>query len=329
MAYLLKPYDDALSKILLTGIKKQERTGVSCLSIAGIQSRYSLESEYFPIVTGRKLWPKAVFAELLWFISGSTKNQDLEKLGAKFWGKWCDENNPTYKALRVKWGYEPGDFGPIYGWQLRHFGADYISYRSVQKKKNDFYSSLNTSNEKSLDDMSYANNLLFEENEVLSRGFDQLAYMVNILQIDPFGANGRRCMFSLWNPNDFDKIVLPACHYTYQAVPDGDGGLTGILTQRSADWIIGVPANVQFYSALTIMLAQQADMKPKEFVHNANDCHIYENQIEQVKEYLSRPKPDSPKLNIKKAKDIFSYSMDDFVLTDYNPQDKIDIPVQV
>ena len=59
------------------------------------------------------------------------------------------------------------------------------------------------------------------------------------------------------------------------------------------------------------------------------DSHIYADQMDAVKEYLATPIIDSPKLEIKKAKDIFSYTLDDFNLTDYNPGAKIEIPVAV
>jgi hypothetical protein len=126
-----------------------------------------------------------------------------------------------------------------------------------------------------------------------------------------------------------NNIANHNCHYTYQAIPDGDGGLTGILTQRSNDVMVGNPANIQFYSALTIMLAQQANMKPRAFVHNMNDAHIYLDQIPMVEEYLSRDKPDSPTLKVEKSDDIESYSVGSFVLENYNPLEKIDVPVAV
>src|SRR5690606_35495040 len=161
-----------------------------------------------------------------------------------FWSPWCDPNNPKYEALCEKYNYTIGDFGPINGWQLRHFGADYLLYNITIK-----------ANKKAREnggiiyngDLSYTTKSTQEGIEwCLSRGFDQLKYMVDILQNDPFGSNGRRCMFSLWNPKDLDKTALPPCHFTYQAIADGDGGLTGILTQRSCDMFCGVPANIQF-----------------------------------------------------------------------------------
>jgi thymidylate synthase len=316
--YLMKPYDDALQYNLDNGIEKKDRTGVGCISVAGLQSKYRLDTPYFPLLTKRKMYPKAVWAELLWVISGSTMNQDLVKLGANFWSKWCDESNPKYVEFRKKWGYEPGEFGAIYGWQLRHFGADHRKIRFHERviKSSDIQWSIERSKR-----------LIKEE---LNRGFDQLAYMVDTLKNDPFGNNGRRCMFNLWNPNDLDKMALPPCHFTYQAIPDGNGGLTGILTQRSCDFPVGVPANIQFYSALTIMLAQQTGFTAREFIHNTNDSHIYLDQVDQVRKYLARKEqPTSPKLTINKAADIFSYKPEDFVVTDYQPLESIKIPVAV
>ena len=78
-----------------------------------------------------------------------------------------------------------------------------------------------------------------------------------------------------------------------------------------------------------MMIAQQTGYKPKEFVHSTVDSHIYENQIDAVEEYLSRPEKTSPRIYINKAKDIFSYTMSDFSILEYNPHDPIKIPVAV
>jgi thymidylate synthase len=77
------------------------------------------------------------------------------------------------------------------------------------------------------------------------------------------------------------------------------------------------------------MLAQQCGFEPYEFVHSTVDSHIYEDQIPAVEEYLSREKPDSPRLNLHKAADIESYSIDDFEVVGYDPLPKIEIPVAV
>ena len=87
MTYILQEYDTALEYILSHGEKKSNRTGTDTLSIFGLQCRYDI-SEYFPLLTKRKIYPKAIFAELLWMLSGSTNVNDLEALGSKIWSPW-------------------------------------------------------------------------------------------------------------------------------------------------------------------------------------------------------------------------------------------------
>jgi thymidylate synthase len=286
MTYILEPYDEALRQILKEGRRKPNRTGVDALSVCGIMSRYRID-EYFPLLTKRKIWPKSIFAELLWFLSGSTNNKDLQALGSNIWTPWVD---PEFEK---KHHYIEGSLGPVYGFQLRFFGGSYN------------YGHGGT---------GYG-----------CKGFDQLSRMLDLLKNDPYR---RSNVFSLWNPKHLDCMRLPPCHYTFQAYVEEDR-LTGVLTQRSCDFPVGVPANIQFYSALTYMLAQQSDLKPYEFVHSTIDSHIYVDQIDAVNEYLDRPASDSPKLELNKAEDIDSYKLEDFKIIDYNPEPKIEIPVAV
>jgi thymidylate synthase len=293
------PYDEALEMILKKGKpKSNKRTGIKTLYIGGLQTRYSLEGR-FPLLTRRKVWPKAVFAELLWFLSGSTNNEDLKKLGAGFWTPWVDQE------FEEKHNFIPGSFGPVYGFQLRHFGGHYGNGSSHSISWNG----------KTTSWLPYGHG-----------GFDQLQYMLDRIKNDP---SDRRILFSLWNPQDIDKMRLPPCHYTYQLIIDDDGRMTGHLTQRSNDYPIGVPANIQFYSVLTMMFAQQTGYTAYEFIHEAVDAHIYENQIAGVEEYLATPVIDSPVLTINKAQDMLSYKPDDFVLDDFQSGPKIEIPVAV
>jgi thymidylate synthase len=308
--YIMSPYDNALKEILEKGVKKNNRTGVDTLAVFGLLRKYDI-SENFPLITKRKIWPKAIFAELLWFLSGSTNNKDLQALGSNIWTPWVNSDFEKEK------GYEEGDFGPIYGFQLRHFGANYKSVKKWEKEEK--------KEKKVMDDLIPS--LKAIENLQDYGGYDQLWYIVNELKHNP---SSRRILFSLWNPNDLNKQILPCCHYTFQLFVDDQKGLSGSLTQRSCDFFIGVPANIQFYSALIYMLAQQCNLVPKEFVHYTVDAHIYENQIPQVKEYLSREDcPDSPKLILNKARNIEKYKMEDFQIVDYKPLSPIKAPIVI
>jgi thymidylate synthase len=319
---LMQPYDHALQEILETGADRtNKRTGIKTRSIFGMSNRYRLNTEYFPILTRRKVWPKSVFAELLWFLSGSTNNEDLKKVGCNFWTPWVD------KEFETKNGFAENTFGPVYGFQLRHFGGYYGNGIGGHEGTQD--------SELSLNSFDQAGNPLWSEhskapvtegNVYGSGGFDQLKWVVERIKED---SSCRRTLWTLWNPQDVAKMRLPPCHMLYQVLVDDERRLTGIMYQRSCDFPVGVPANIQFYSALTMMIAQQTDCIAHEFVHMTADSHVYGNQIQAVEQYLELPEMASPKLKINKAKDIFSYTLDDFEITDFVSGPKIEIPVAV
>lgn len=128
MAYVVGDYDEALRNIIKKGTWKNNRTGVRTLSLFGLHSRYDL-SQAFPLLTKRKINYNACFAELLWFLSGSTNNKYLQDLGTNIWTPWVD------KSFEEKHGFEEGSLGPVYGFQLRHFGGHYPSKFDLEKKR--------------------------------------------------------------------------------------------------------------------------------------------------------------------------------------------------
>ena len=104
---MITQYEDFLRHVYEKGVAKTDRTGTGTRSVFGYQMRFDL-TKGFPAVTTKRVAFKAVVAELLWFLSGSTNNNDLRALGATIWDEWAKEN---------------GDLGPIYGEQLRRWYA--------------------------------------------------------------------------------------------------------------------------------------------------------------------------------------------------------------
>lgn len=302
--YILKDYDKALENIINNGMRKSNRTGIDTLSLFGVTCRYRID-ERFPIPTKRKAFPKSIFAELLWMLSGSTNVNDLNKLGSKIWDFWRD---PEFEKRN---GYGDGDLGPIYGNSFRNFGGDYEPSSSGE------YPTFG----QMLGEKYY-------DKYIKKVGFDQVSYLINELKTNKCS---RRALINLWDPQVMttDKVKLPTCHYAFQVLVDDKDRLTGILTQRSGDWLPGISANVFFYSAFLYMIGQQTGYQPYELVHNIADAHVYVNQLEAAKEYLARPEIDAPVLNLKPAKDIFSYTLDNFVVEQYNPGEVIKVPIAI
>jgi thymidylate synthase len=68
--------------------------------------------------------------------------------------------------------------------------------------------------------------------------------------------------------------------------------------QRSVDTPLGLPFNIASYGLLLVFLGKIVNMVPDELIGNLGDCHIYLNQIEGVREQLTRKPFELPQINI-------------------------------
>ena len=71
----------AIDDILRTGVHRGDRTGTGTISKFGMQMRYSLRNEVFPLLTTKRVFWRGLAEELLWFIKGSTNANELAVKG--------------------------------------------------------------------------------------------------------------------------------------------------------------------------------------------------------------------------------------------------------
>jgi thymidylate synthase len=272
-------YLNLLDDILANNTEFIGRNGKT-LSVYGSAMRFSLENNKIPLITTKKVAWKTCLRELLWFIKGSTNNNILKEHNVHIW----DANGSReFLDSRGLYNNDIDDLGPIYGFQWRHFNADY-------KSCNDDYT---------------------------NKGIDQLADVINTLK-DPKLRNSRRMIISAWNPCQLDKMALPPCHIMMQFNVTNDNKLSCSMYQRSNDEACGTCFNIASYSFLTHLLAKHCDLEPYEFIYYKGNCHIYEEHIATIKEQLQREPYEFPTLTIiNKYEDIEDYKEEDFIVSNY------------
>lgn len=152
------------------------------------------------------------------------------------------------------------------------------------------------------------------------RHIDQITKVIDTLKNNP---DSRRIIVSAWNVADIDQMALPPCHAFFQFYV-ADGKLSCQLYQRSADVFLGVPFNIASYALLTMMVAQVCNLEYGDFIHTLGDAHLYNNHIDQAKLQLSRVPKKLPLMKINQnIKNIFDFTIDDFILENYDPHPHI------
>jgi len=282
-------YLDTIRDCIENGLESGDRTGTGTLSHFGRTMRFSLRNNVFPLLTTKKVFWRGVAEELLWFVSGSTNANRLAEKRIHFW----DANGS--RDFLDKLGFEDrdvGDLGPVYGFQWRHFGAEYTDMHA------DYH----------------------------GKGVDQLAAVIDCIKNNP---NSRRIVLTAWNPKEQGKMALPPCHMFCQFYV-ANGELSCQMYQRSADMGLGVPFNIASYSLLTRMIAQVCGLQAGEFIHVIGDCHVYLNHVEPLRMQLLRQPRPFPTLEINPevlSIDDFKYS--DFKIVGYNPYENIKMEMAV
>ena len=281
----MKAYLDLLSYIIENGEERDDRTNTGTLSSFGHQLEFDLEKG-FPAVTTKSLAWKGVVSELLWFLEGS---DDERRLAEIRFGKDRSELTNLEKYSTI-WTDNADNQGKKLGYENS----------GIKKILGPVYGA------------QWRN----------WSGKDQVSDLLKNLKNNP---NGRRHILSAWNVGELEKMALPPCHVMSQFYVS-KSTISCHMYQRSADVFLGVPFNIASYALLLSIFGKILNLKPKRFIHSFGDAHIYKNSIDQVKEQISRSPRPLPKLiipNIECIKDLKNYSIDDFILDEYNPHPSI------
>jgi len=288
----MKEYLDIVETVLTNGVEKKDRTGVGTIAVAGTMFEYDMENG-FPLLTTKSVPFRLVASELEFFIRGITSKKWLLDNNNHIWDEWCSPEKVAYshnKDIQAKMMAEP-ELGPIYGWQWRNFGADYVAFDQPPK----------------------------------GNGIDQLQKLVDKLKTDP---SDRRMLVSAWNPTVLHRMALPPCHYGFQ-VTVLDNRLNLLWNQRSVDVALGLPFNIASYGLLLHLLAKEGGFGEGKLVGFLADTHIYNNHIDGMKEQLKRTPLEKPSISTEPFTTIFDWHFQDTQVVGYNHHPKISFDIAV
>lgn len=305
----MKQYLDLLRHIKEHGAIKGDRTGTGTQSVFGYQMRFDL-SEGFPLMTTKKMFTRGIIEELIWFLDGNTNIQYLAEKDVHIWDAW------PYKAYLQKKGEsvprEDSD-----AWRIGI--AEFIE----NVKKDDVFAG-------EYGELGPVYGFQWRSWPTPDgRHIDQITEVIEQIKKSP---DSRRLMVSAWNVADISEMAksgLPPCHCLFQFYV-AEGKLSCQLYQRSCDTFLGVPFNIASYALLTMMVAQVCDLKVGDFVWTGGDVHLYSNHMEQVDLQLSRAPYPLPTMKLNPhIKNIFDFTIDDFILEGYQSYDAIKAPIAV
>lgn len=282
-------YLDIIKDIMANGVVRGDRTGTGTISKFGVQMRFNLRDDNFPLLTTKKVFWRGVAEELIWFVHGRTNGKELSDKKIHIWDGNGSREFLDSRGLSHR---EEGDLGPVYGFQWRHFGAEYKDMHA----------------------------------DYTGQGVDQLLECIHKIKNTP---EDRRIVLTAWNPADLDKMALPPCHMFCQFYV-ANGEVSCQMYQRSADMGLGVPFNIASYSLLTAMVAQACGLKPGDFVHTIGDAHVYLNHIDALQEQIKRVPRTFPKLRLNpEITDIDAFQYSDFTIEGYKPDALIKMKMAV
>ena len=159
----------------------------------------------------------------------------------------------------------------------------------------------------------------------------RLDLMNNLLDGIKNNPYGRRHIMSLWQEDDLrGEIGLPPCAFQTLWSVRGEY-LDCTLVQRSQDILGANNINNIQYVALLMMVAKHCGLKPGKYTHFIQNVHLYDKHIPIAKEFLNRPISDKqPRLIFEpKSDNFFEFTIDDFRVEDYDPQEKIKIDIAI
>lgn len=332
----MKQYLDQVRFVLDHGEQRGDRTGTGTLSVFGMQTRYDLR-DGFPLVTTKKVNFSAVVKELLWFLRGET---NIKTLGCGIWDEWADEDGELGPIYGRQWtGWECAFAGEVdnegvpWAYPLTRFNQIQFLINQLKENPESRRHIVSAWNVGDVPDMAlppchtmfqcYASKIPTKDRYKILES--QPIKELMAVDDSDFEVGEKESFVELTTDGLCDMAKIPKYFLDLQ------------LYQRSGDMLLGVPFNISSYSLLLMLLAREANMIPRYFIHTFGDVHIYLNHLEGAKEQLSRELRTLPRVEIANKpipypgcpRDGSVLEPEDFKLVGYDPWPAIKFEVAV
>lgn len=244
-----KEYLKLCKKILEEGKEVENRTGINTVKIPSYHLHFDLNEE-FPVLTTKQLFFKNAILEMLWIYQAQSNDV-----------RWLQERN-----IHIWDEWEIKEDGKWYATQNVMENGKYVKKQIVKEFPKEYAHTIGT---------AYG---------YIVNKFQMTQKLIDKLKNNP---QDRRMIMTLWQDDYLDTAVLPSCVWSSEW-DITDGKLNAWVHQRSCDVPLGLPFNVTQYAALLNLLAHATGLEPGTLDWSIKDAHIYVNQVDGIKEQLTR-----------------------------------------
>ena len=243
-------YYDLTKRILEEGVHQENRTGIDTIKIPSHYLHFDLKEE-FPVLTTKQLFFRQAILEMLWIYQVQSNDvRWLQDRNVHIWDEWEVDENGYWNAIqRVR--QEDGSF------------ENEAIHRYIGKE--------------------YAHTIGTAYGYIVSK----LKLMDRLLDDLKNHPEDRRMVMSLWQDDYLKTAVLPSCVWSSEWDVT-NGKLNAWVHQRSCDVPLGLPFNVTQYAVLLNLLAKVNNLEPGTLDWSIKNAHIYENQIDGIREQMRR-----------------------------------------
>jgi thymidylate synthase/dihydrofolate reductase len=286
-----RQYINLLKNIISNGIRRVGRNG-GTRSLFVEHTCFNLQNG-FPLLTTKKMYLRGIIEEFLFFIRGDTDTNILSERGVHIW----EANTSDLFLDSRNLPYARGIMGPMYGYQWRRFGQEYI-----------------------IDEDGFP---VITHRDVKKNGIDQLTKVIELIKTDP---HSRRILMTSYNPAQAEEGVLYPCHSLMIQFYVDEENLDMFCFNRSQDIFLGVPFNIASSALLLMVVGKLTSKTPRYLKISMGDTHLYEEHILHAKEQIERSPYKLPKLiipNIDDVRQLEIITYEDFRLETYTSHPSI------